>query len=246
MFKKSIALALGAALVGFAAGPVSAKTLVNGIDANFPPFAYVDKSGTPNGFDVEAVNWIAKEMGLTVEHKPVDWDGIIPNLVAKKIDFICSGMSITEKRAKVVNFTDPYWTVKNLFVVKKGSDLTAEDILKGGKKLGVQQGTSEADWLKENMKAEGYNVTVRNYDSAPMAVEDVLNGRIDAAGMNDAPAKDAVGKKPVQIAGEWGPVTDFGCAVRKQDTELLDTLNAGYKKLLADPFWKELIAKYKP
>ena len=246
MFKKSIALALGAALVGFVAVPASAKTLVNGIDANFPPFAFVDKSGKPDGFDVEAVNWIAKQAGFKVEHKPVDWDGIIPALNAKKIDFICSGMSITEKRAKVVNFTIPYWTVKNVFLVKKDSSLTAEEILKGDKTLALQSGTSEADWLKENMKAKGYNVTVRWYDSSPMTVEDVLNGRVDAAGMNDAPAKDAMAKKPVKLAGEWGPVTDFGCAVRKADTELLDTLNAGYKKLLADPFWKELVAKYKP
>ena len=91
-----------ACLVCMAAGPALAeeKVLINGIDANYPPFAYVDQSGKPGGFDVDAVDWIAAKMGFKVKHMPVDWDGIIPNLLAKKIDFICSGMTITAERAE--------------------------------------------------------------------------------------------------------------------------------------------------
>lgn len=246
MFKKISIIASVAVAFGLAAGPAAAQKLVNGIDANFPPFAYVDKSGKAGGFDVDAVDWIAKKMGFEVSHQPVDWDGIIPSLLAKKIDLICSGMSITEARAKQVNFTDPYWEVKNVFVTKKDAKLTSDDLLKGNKKIGVQQGTAEADWLKNNKEKNGWNFTLRYYDSSPMAVEDVLNGRIDGAGMNDAPAKDAASKKPVQIAGLFGEVNIFGCAVRKEDTALLKKLNDGYKALMADKTWKELIAKYKP
>ncbi len=126
------------------------KTYINGIDANFPPFSYVDKNGHPTGFDVEAINWIAKKMGFKVVHKPMDWDGIIPNLIAKKIDMIAAGMSITPERQKVVNFTIPYWEIKQVLVVKKDSKLTVDDILKGEKILGVQRGTSEAEWLEKN------------------------------------------------------------------------------------------------
>ena len=248
MVHKMAWLLFGLMTLALLAGPAAQadNVLVNGIDANFPPFAYVDKSGNPSGFDVDSVNWIAKKMGFKVKHQPVDWDAIIPHLLAKKIDFIASGMSITAERAKQVNFTEPYWKIKQVMVAKKDSPLTVDEILKGAKSLGVQQGTSEAQWLKENAEKKGWDVKLRFYDSAPLAVEDVLNGRIDAAAMDDAPAKDAVNKKPVKILGTFGmDEEDFGYAVRKQDHELLKKLNDGLKMLMADPYWKELMVKYK-
>ena len=69
------------------------KTYVNGIDSNYPPFAYVDeKTGQPAGFDIDAMNWIAKTMGFKVVHKPVAWDGIVLALANKQIDMIASGI----------------------------------------------------------------------------------------------------------------------------------------------------------
>jgi polar amino acid transport system substrate-binding protein len=86
------------AMVLFTVGPVMAqKEYINGIDANFPPFAYVDKNGVPAGFDVDAVNWIAEKLGFKVKHRPMEWSGIIASLEAKKIDFIASGLSVTEE-----------------------------------------------------------------------------------------------------------------------------------------------------
>ena len=245
MKKLSWFMAVVLTLFLISTGHVFAKEFINGIDANFPPFAYVDKSGKPGGFDIDSVDWIAKKMGFTVKHQPMDWDGIIPNLVAKKIDFIASGMSITPERAKVVNFSIPYWTIKQVFVAKKDSKLTVDQVLKGKKRLGVQRGTSEAEWLKDTAAKEGWDFELVYYDSAPLAVEDVVNGRIAAAAMDDAPAEDAVSKKPVKILGTFGMhEEEFGYAVRKQDTELLDTLNKGLKMLMADPYWDELIKKY--
>lgn len=238
-------MAVVLALFLISSGNVFAKELVNGIDANFPPFAYVDKSGNPSGFDIDAVNWIAKKMNFTVKHQPMDWDGIIPNLVAKKIDFIASGMSITPERRKMVNFTIPYWEIKQVFVSKKDAALTVDQVLKGNNRLGVQRGTSEAEWLKDNAAKKGWNFKLVYYDSAPLAIEDVLNGRIAAAAMDDAPAIDAAGKKPIKILGTFGmPNEQFGYAVRKQDTKLLNTLNKGLKMLMADPYWNELVKKY--
>ena len=51
------------------------KVYINGIDANFPPFSYVDQSNNPDGFDVKALDWIAREMDFKVKHKPVEKDG---------------------------------------------------------------------------------------------------------------------------------------------------------------------------
>jgi polar amino acid transport system substrate-binding protein len=221
------------------------KSYINGIDANFPPFAYVDKTGQPSGFDIDAINWIAKKMGFEVKHQPMDWDGIIPNLVAKKIDFVASGMSITEERAKVVNFSNPYWEIKQVFVAKKDGGLSVDDVKTKGGALGVQRGTSEAEWLKDEAAKNGWKFKLKYYDSAPLAIEDVLNGRIVAAAMDDAPAKDAANKKPVQIIGTFGMKEEmFGIAVRKEDKELMAALNQGLALLMADPYWDELVEKY--
>jgi len=228
-------------------GVAQEKVIINGIDANFPPFAFVDKTGKPDGFDVAVVDWIAKEYKFKVEHKPMDWDGIIPSLNAKKIDLIASGMSISDARKEKVNFSIPYWIIKQVLVAKADAGLTPEKAMSGGNKIGVQRGTTEAKWIEENLiKKEGKKFELVYYDSAPLAVEDVINGRIVAAAMDDAPARDAVSKKKtVAIIGGFGmPDEEFGYAFRKEDTELLKTFNEGLKKIMASPVWEELKKKY--
>ena len=248
MGKKTVMVLVLSLALAFAASPAVSqdKVYINGIDANFPPFAFVDKNGVPDGFDVKALDWIAKDQGFKVKHQPMDWDGIIPSLNAKKIDIIASGMSITDKRKEQVNFSIPYWKIKQVLVAPKDSKMTVDQILDKGNKVGVQRGTTEAKWIEENLIKKGKkNFSLVYYDSAPLAVEDVVNGRIVAAAMDDAPAKDAVKKKPVKITGRFGmPDEDFGYAVRKEDKELLKKIDAGLKKLMAAPYWEELKKKY--
>ena len=245
--KMGLCLALALLLACFS-GPAIAqeKVYINGIDANFPPFAFVNKSGVPDGFDVKALDWIANKKGFKVKHQPMDWDGIIPSLNAKKIDVIASGMSITDKRKEQVNFTFPYWTIKQVMVAKKDSNLSVDQFMAKGNKIGVQRGTTEAKWIEENLiKKGGKEFGLVQYDSAPLAIEDVLNGRIIAAAMDDAPAKDAVKKKAVKIVGTFGMGDEiFGYAVRKEDTKLLEMLNEGLKELMASPYWEEFKKKY--
>jgi len=157
-------------------------------------------------------------------------------------------MGIAEKRAQQVSFTDPYWSTQNVYVVRADSKLTPDEILTGKKNLGVQQGTAEESWLTENRKKhKEWNYTARQYTSAQMILGDLLNGRVDAAAMNDAPANDALKNKvKVKIAGVMGYPEEYGCAVRKGDTALLKKLNEGYALLKVSPKWEELKAKYKP
>ena len=223
-----------------------AKSYINGIDPNYPPFAYVDeKTGQPAGFDVDAMNWIAQKMGFTVSHKPMAWDGIIPALNAGEIDMICSGMSITQERAKVVQFSKPYWQVWRVFVTKDDAKLTPKEILSTKIQLGVQRGTSEAAALKKEQKEKGYPFTLRYYDSAPLAIEDVLNGRIEAAFMDELPVDDAIAKgRKVKKVGTHGDPDYFGVAMRKDAEELHKLVNNGFQQLMHDPYWKELQKKY--
>ena len=217
------------------------KSYVNGIDPNYPPFAYVDeKTGQPAGFDVDS-----KTTGFEITHKPMAWDGIIPALVAKQIDMVGSGMSITPERSKVVQFSDPYWTVSRVFLVSADSKLTADDILGQKIKLGVQRGTSEANAIKQEQQEKGYPFELRFYESAPLAVEDLLNGRIQAALMDELPADDAIAKgRALKKVGTHGKPDGFGWALRKDDKELRALIDEGYRKLMADPYWKELQKKY--
>lgn len=241
-----VCLALVFSLAFAGSAPAAQKTYINGIDANYPPHAYVGKSGQPEGLDVEALDWIAKKMGFQVKHVPMDWDTIVASLLAKKIDMVCSGMSISPERQAVVTFTHPYFSVRKVLLVRNNNKLTKEQVLTGKKILGVQRGTNEAEWLEQNKAPNQWNYTLRYYDSAPMAVEDLVNGRLDAAACDSAPANDAIkkGMKPVQVAGEFADADDFGVATRNEDKELRDMLNQGFELLRNDPYWLELQKKY--
>ncbi len=128
----------------------------------------------------------------------------------------------------------------------KDSSLTVEQAMKSGKAVGVQRGTTEAKWFEQQKGKNGFNYTVKVYDSAPLAVEDMLAGRVSACVMDDAPAKDIARSKPIKIIGEYGMEPEiFGYAVRKADSELLKALNEGLKELMASPKWDELKKKYK-
>ncbi len=224
----------------------NAKPYVNGIDPNYHPFAFVDeKTGEPAGFDVDSLNWIAKNQGFEIEHKPMNWDGIVPALLAKQIDMVGSGMSITPERAKMVQFSNPYWQVNRVFVVPADSTLTVEEILAQPISVGVQRGTSEANALKIEKDQKKFPMELRFYDSAPLAIEDLLNGRIKAALMDELPADDAIAKgRAVKKAGVHGAPDDFGVALRKDEKKLREMIDEGYKKLKADPYWQELQRKY--
>lgn len=124
-----------------------------------------EKTGQAAGFDVDSLNWIAKTMGVEITHKPMAWDGIIPALLAKQIDMVGSGMSITPERSKMVQFSDPYWTVSRVFLVPADSKLTPEDILSQKIKLGVQRGTSEANAIKQEQQEKGYPFELRFYET---------------------------------------------------------------------------------
>jgi polar amino acid transport system substrate-binding protein len=258
----AVAMILGLALVGCQKAPEKAadnatanatakapeeKVLINGIDGGgFPPYAFVDKEGKTVGFDVEAIEWIGKKMGFKVKHQPVEWSAIIPALEAKKIDMICSGMSATAERAQRVNFSDPYYKVTQVLVVKGDSKATLEQMLTTNKKIGVQRGTVTAKYLEELSKKPGMKFKLVQYDSSDLSMQDLPVGRIDGSGMDNTIAKEVLKKdKNVKVVGTFdAPAENYGYAVRKDDAELLKKINDGLKLLMADPYWQELKKKY--
>ncbi|NJB69268.1 polar amino acid transport system substrate-binding protein [Desulfobaculum xiamenense] len=247
MGKKLLASVIGLMLTAMLAGGAiaSEKVYVNGIDFGFPPFGFVDKHGEPTGFDVEAVNWIADKMGFKVRHQPMDWDGIIPALNAGKIDFIASGMSATAERAKVVNFTKPYFRVTQVLVVRGDNTQNLDEILTSGKTVAVQRGTNTVKYLEELAARPGMNFKVAKYDSTDLSMQDLPIGRIDGSAMDSTIAYEMMKGQDYRIAGVFDAESEDYCyAVRKADAELLDKLNKGLDLLKADPYWEELKAKW--
>jgi polar amino acid transport system substrate-binding protein len=233
-------------LVGKSVGLSQEKVFINGFDAAYPPFTFVDKKGKPAGFDIDGIDWIAKEMGFKVKHQPTDWAAIVPSLKAKKIDLIASGMSITPERQAQVNFCDPYWQVIQLLVVHKDADLTVEEALKPDRKIALLRGSAESKWMTENMLKKGYAFELRFYDTTPLAIEDVANGRADAAAVSNTAFAEAVDKGlPIKEIGRYGqPDVNYGYAVRKEDDEFRAKLNEGLRRLKASPYWDELVEKW--
>ncbi len=219
---------------------------INGIDPDFPPFGYVNEEGDPAGFDVESVNWIADEMGFEVKHQPTAWDGIVESLRSGKIDFIASGMSITEERKKVISFTIPYWETSLAIAVKEGSDVSYEDVMDGKHTIGVQRSTTSASWIEENLIATGKmdEEQLVNYDSFSLALQDLINGRVDAAMQDATMVEDAASKRPIEVAGTHASGEAYGYGVRQEDDELREMLSEGIQRLQESPRWEELKEKY--
>jgi polar amino acid transport system substrate-binding protein len=248
-FKKIVFFALILVfLLGFQslwAGGQKEGVLINGMDADFPPFSYMEE-GKPTGFDVEAVEWIAGEMGFKVESQPIAWDGIIEALRSGKIDMIASGMGITEERKELVSFTVPYWQISQAVAVRTDSDLNLASAFDNQHKIGSQRGCTGAMWVEDNLVKKGVidEDKLVLYEGFSLAVQDLLNGRIDAAITDDVMVEFAIKGKPLKIVGTIATDEIYGYAVRQEDTELLDKLNEGLKRLMASPKWEELKEKY--
>jgi polar amino acid transport system substrate-binding protein len=223
------------------------KIYINGIDANYPPFSFIDSKGEPDGFDIMAINWIAREMGFKVQHQPTQWEAVIPSLKAGKIDFIASGMSVDEPRKQQVNFSMCYYKTVMILVAKRVNPIMPDQTMEPDIKWGVQRGSSEANWIQDKLITDKEKkFKLQEYDSAQLALEDIMNGRIDVAAVSQSTAEEFKDKgMDIKIIGSYGqPDDETAYACRKDDTEFLKKLNEGLKRLMASATWTELKAKY--
>ncbi len=226
---------------------VQDKVYIVGIDVPYPPFSMIDESGEATGFDVESARWIAKDQGLNLEFQQIAWDGIIPALLAGKIDMVYSGMTITDERKEKVVFSDVYWIVQQAVVVPDDSAMTMDDISSGKAIIGTQRGCTAEIWIEDNLIATGKMPAenLKLYDNTPVAVGDLTSGRIDAVMYDSTVMADIIEGLPVQIIGYIETNEEFGIAIRPEDTELLTKINAGLANLMASDDWQDLIKKYK-
>jgi polar amino acid transport system substrate-binding protein len=222
-------------------------TYIVGTDGQYQPFSYVDSDGNLQGFDVDSMRWIAEKNGFRVKFQVIEWDGIIPALLADKIDIIYSGMTITPERAEKVDFSEPYWEVNQDVVTRSDSTITLDNVEAGRASIGTQSGCTAATWIDQNLVETGKmpSSQLKLYSNTPLAVDDLVAGRIDAVMYDDLVLKDMIANRPVKIIGNVETQEEFGIAVRKSDPQLLAMLNDGLAQLKADPYWRELVVKYR-
>lgn len=221
------------------------KTIVFAHDATWPPMEFVDINKNVVGLAVDYTDAIAKEAGFKVVHRNVAWDGIFAGLAAGKYDAIASSVTITEERKNAMDFTEPYFEVKQAVVVPKESTATSLNDFKG-MTLGAQIGTTGFFAIKGT---EG--VTPKPYDEIGLAMEDLYNGRIAGAVCDDPVAANYALQqeqyaKTLKIAFIVSSPTPeyYGIAVQKGNKELLDLLNKGIAAVKAKGIDKEIHAKW--
>lgn len=149
-------------------------TLNVGTSPTYKPFEYKEND-ILTGFEVELVNEIAKREGIKVNWVEMSFDGLIPALSTDKIDMIASAMSVTEERKESVDFSNPFYMSKNLYIKKKDNTSinTKEDLV--GKTIGVQLGT-----IQENSAKAIKDAIVQTNEDLNVLVLALKGGKIDA------------------------------------------------------------------
>ncbi|MFW6287295.1 MAG: basic amino acid ABC transporter substrate-binding protein [bacterium] len=218
-------------------------TYVVGTSAGFPPFEYVE-NGEITGFDIDLMKEIGKLKGFEVEVQDISFDSLIAALNSGNIDMIAAGMTITEEREEVVDFSIPYFSANQSVIVQEesGNNLT---VLYGDHDLGVQTGTTGDLWVTDNLKDEGILTgNVKHYDTFVLVINDLVNGNIDGVVLDTPVAKRFTELKSVTIVGEIITGEQYGIAVKEGNDRLLTAINQGIEELRENGTMDELIDKY--
>ena len=218
-------------------------TYVVGTSAGFPPFEYVE-NGEVTGFDIDLMKEIGKLKGFDVEVKDLSFDALIAALKTGNIDIIAAGMTITEEREEIVDFSIPYYSADQAIIVKDDSekDLT---VLFGKNDIGVQTGTTGDLWVTEKFKDKGILTgDVKHYDTFVLVINDLVNGNIDGVVLDSPVAKRFTELKPVNITAEIITGEQYGIAVNQSNKNLLTVINEAIEELRDNGTMDQLIDKY--
>ncbi|MEM1399948.1 MAG: transporter substrate-binding domain-containing protein [Pseudomonadota bacterium] len=250
-------LLAAASLVFVTSGALAQDVVKIGTEGAYPPWNETDAAGNLVGFEIDLGNAMCEKMDVTCEWVAQDWDGIIPALLSERYDMIMAGMSITDERREAINFSSGYVTDPAFFVASKSSDfagLESLDEIKAaidGKAVGVQGATIHQNFLDQEMAGL---VEVRTYDTQENLELDLASGRIDAALADRAAWEAFFATDSGADFGTFGPGfsgSDFpvfgegvGIGLRKENTELLESVNAALAELKADGTLKALSEQY--
>nr|WP_241023647.1 ABC transporter substrate-binding protein [Paraburkholderia sp. Ac-20340] len=240
---------LSVALLAVSATVAHAKdwtTVRFGVDASYAPFESKAPDGKLVGFDIDLGNEICKRMNAKCVWVEQDFDGMIPGLKAKKFDGVLSSMTITPQRQEQIAFSAKLFNTPTRLVAKKGTSYQpSADSLKG-KSVGVEQGTIQETYAKDNWAPKGVNVVP--YQNQDQVYADLISGRLDAALQDEVQADLGFLKTPrgagFQFAGKEIPTGAAAIGLRKEDADLKTKIDKAIADMIKDGTYKKIEAKY--
>ncbi len=223
---------------------VTAGKLTMATNAYFKPYEYYDDVNKIVGIDVEIAEAIAKELGLELEVKDMEFDTIITSVNKGESDIGAAGMTITEDRLKEVDFSSSYANGVQAIIVKEGSAIkTADDLFADGAayKVGVQLGTTGDIYCSDDLGSD----RVVQYANGNEAVVALLGGDVDCVVIDNEPAKAYVANNAgTKILDTSYADEDYAIAIKKGNTELKEAIDQAILKLTANGTIDTIIAKY--
>lgn len=226
---------------------VTAGKLTMSTNAQFPPYEMVADDGSFEGIDVEIAAAIAEKLGLELQVDDMDFDSALLAAQNGKSDMVMAGVTITDERMAVMDFSDTYANGVQVVIVKEDSDITSIADLEG-KMIGTQQGTTGYIYCSADPEDEGFGEDhVTAYADGATAVQALINGQVDCVVIDNAPAQEFVKANPgLKILDTEFTNEDYAIGVAKGNTALLDAINTALKELIADGTVQEIIDKYIP
>ena len=214
--------------------------LIMSTNAAFPPYEMTTDSGEFEGIDIETAQAIADKLGLELQIDDMDFDAALLAVQQGKADMVMAGVTVTDERQNVMDFTDSYATGIQSIIVKEDSDIASVDYL-AGKKIGTQRGTTGYLYCSDDFGDE--NVVA--YDNGLTAVQMLNNGQVDCVVIDNAPAKEFIAANPgLKLLDTAYVEESYAIGVGKGNTELKDAINTALEELKADGTLQAIVDKY--
>ena len=219
---------------------VTAGTLTMSTNAAFPPYEMTADDGSFEGIDIEVAAAIADKLGLELQVDDMDFDAALLAAQNGKSDMVMAGVTVTDERQKVMDFSDTYAEGIQSVIVPEDSDIASVDDL-AGKTIGTQRGTTGYIYCTDDFGED----SVVAYDNGLTAVQALNNGQVDAVVIDNAPAKEFVAANTgLKILDTAYAQEDYAIGVAKGNTALLDAINGALKELQADGTLQSIVDKY--
>ena len=225
-------------------GLVEDGKLIMSTNAAFPPYEMTTDDGGFEGIDVEIAGAIAKKLGLELVVDDMDFDSALLAVQQGKSDIVMAGVSVTDERKLVMEFSDSYATGIQVVIVKEGSDVTMDNL--GEKMIGCQRGTTGYIYASDTPENGGYGEDhVTAFDNGASAVQALVNGQVDCVIIDSAPAAEYVKANAglTLLEGNWVE-EEYAIGMNKNNAALKDAVNNALKELIEDGTVQQIIDKY--
>ena len=224
---------------------VTPGKLTMSTNAAFPPYEMTADDGSFEGIDVEVAEAIADKLGLELQIDDMDFDAALLAAQNGKSDMVMAGVTVTEERQTVMDFSNTYATGIQVVIVPEDSDIASiEDMT--GKMIGVQRGTTGDLYCSASVEDGGFGEeNVTPYDNGLTAVQALQNGQVDCVVIDNAPAQEFVKANPgLKILDTEYANEEYAIGVKKGNTQLLDAINGALEELEADGTLQSIVDKY--